>query len=315
VRQDQKIDNNSCMFSVVVLNWNKAELLIQCLESIHKQRFSNFETIVIDNGSTDDSTEVVREIFPNVRLVAFSRNYGFAEGYNKGLESCRGEWLFLLNNDTQLERDCLRNIDLAIKRLPENVGSLTPRMLLKTTNEIDTLGHRLHISFVCIDIKDESEVHTSIGPCGGAAVYRKRMIDEVCTDGQLFDPRFHLYVEDFDLNLRCYSQGWRNRYIPNAIVWHHKGASSRVMPDQSLYYLHRNMLLTIMRNIPLSRFLCTGHLILMAQLWAIFYHAYRGKGSIVLRAKIDALKHLPLILKERQSQSSRLKTDRNAKRF
>src|SRR5260370_29162976 len=95
------------MISVVVVNWNGKALLSDCLASLRSQTFPDFEVIVVDNGSTDGSSQFVRAAFPDFKLIQLSENHGFAGGNNAGIRQARGEWIALINNDAVAEPDCL----------------------------------------------------------------------------------------------------------------------------------------------------------------------------------------------------------------
>src|SRR3989344_1488598 len=96
--------------SVIIPNWNGKDLLKTCLTSLQEQTFKDFEVVMVDNGSGDGSLEYIQKNFPKVKVVILDKNYGFAKAVNMGIKSSESEYLFLLNNDTEVNRDCLKHL-------------------------------------------------------------------------------------------------------------------------------------------------------------------------------------------------------------
>lgn len=130
-------------FTIIVLNWNGKHFLECCLGSLRSQSFRDFETILVDNGSTDGSVEFVRERFSEVQIVPLKENRGFCAGNNEGMRRARGRWLVLLNNDTEVVPDFLTALDEA-SRLFANAGMLACKMLFAESRcTIDNCGFTL----------------------------------------------------------------------------------------------------------------------------------------------------------------------------
>ena len=101
--------------SVIILNWNGRRWLKNCYESLREQTFKNFETILVDNASSDDSIEFTRKFFPEVKIIANNKNLGYAEANNKAASRALGRYLLFLNNDTKLHHKCLEEIMKYVK--------------------------------------------------------------------------------------------------------------------------------------------------------------------------------------------------------
>src|SRR3989344_4230145 len=114
--------------SLVVLNWNGKQHLETCFNSIKDQSYKDFETLLVDNGSNDGSVEFVREKFPWVRIVALPKNVGFARGNNAGIKEAKGDYILTLNNDTKLEKDCLKNLVSVVEK-NKNIGMFSLKMM------------------------------------------------------------------------------------------------------------------------------------------------------------------------------------------
>src|SRR2546425_2999305 len=134
------------MLSVIVVNWNGKELLADCLASLQSQRFPDFEVIVVDNGSTDGSSEFVRQQFPRFNLIQLHENRGFAGGNNAGIRQSRGEWIALINNDAIADPDWLARLHQAVEESP-SVGLAASRVVL-TSGALDSAGDGMTIAGV-----------------------------------------------------------------------------------------------------------------------------------------------------------------------
>lgn len=239
--------------AVIVLNWNGKEDTIECLESVARSDYPSYSIIVVDNGSTDGSQEMIRKRHPCVQLLENGKNLGFAEGNNRGvlLSITRGtEVVFLLNNDTTLSPDCLSNLARAAHVLPEH-SVLGAKILYYT--QPDTIWHfgsrwdKKRFELVTIAQNEPAghwnermEVDHIIG-CAmwiPSAVIRKI---------GLFDQRFFLNYEETDWCFRAKRAGVSLFSIPNALVWH-KVSSSFSSHAQIVYFCERNRLLWIEKN-------------------------------------------------------------------
>ena len=229
--------------SVVVLNWNGAHLLPACLDSVRGQTLDDLEIIMPDNGSTDGSLELVAERYPEVRVIRFPRNMGFCLAVNAGLRASRGEFVALLNNDTELDPRYLEELVSAM-RADSGVGICAPKMVYhEDPGLINSAGHACRPEGVVVDIGRRERdgewfdrPREVLGACAGAALYRRRMLEEV----GLFDPDFFITYEDVDLNWRAQGAGWRARYVPSAVVKHREGVSRGIRSRRAAFLGRRN---------------------------------------------------------------------------
>jgi GT2 family glycosyltransferase len=238
--------------SVIIVNFNGKHLLASCLGSVAGQRFDSFEVLLVDNGSTDGSSEFVRENFPGVRLIASATNLGFAGGNNLGVEHARGELIVLLNNDTIVEEGWLEGLVAAVK--PEGVaiaGSLVitdgiPSAYYERNGSINFLGHNIMRIFTHPE---------NLFYAGGASlIYKKSIL------GRPFDPTYFAYGEDVYLGLRARRMGLRIVHTNASRVRHFGGGTAGHNPSRRLKMLQeRNRLLnlflffsvwTIVRTLP-----------------------------------------------------------------
>ena len=267
--------------SIVIPNYNGKHFLENCLKAVLAQTIENQEVIVVDNGSTDGSLEYL-ETFPGVRVIALDRNYGFCHAVNKGIQASEGEYVILLNNDTEADENFAAELLRTIKR-DERIFSCSSRMVQFYDRErMDDAG-----DYYCAlgwafgrgkgnPVEDYDEPKDVFAACAGAAIYRKKMLESL----GYFDEIHFAYLEDIDIGYRARIQGFRNVYAPGAIVYHvgsgfsgsaHNAFKVKLSSRNSVYLAYKNMpFLQIILNSP---FLLMGHVIK----WLFFLKKGLGK--------------------------------------
>ncbi|GFE60329.1 glycosyltransferase family 2 protein [Geobacter sp. AOG2] len=288
--------------SVIILTWNGRAYLKECLDSLEAQSFRDFETILVDNGSTDGSADHVRSEYPWVRLLELPENAGFAEGNNRGLALARGDYIVTLNNDTKVDPGFLAELVRAVEG-DGRVGMVAARMRnFYRPERIDAAGLKIgtnglgyNIGYGEIDDGRYDGVPL-FGPCGGAALYRRELLDEV----GFFDADFFAYYEDFDLAWRARLAGWKALAAPRALVYHVHSATGGEMSRFKVYHTHRNKWFVIVKNWPAA--LLRRHFvsIVCADCAAFCLAVLRGRGLAALRARLDVLGGLARLLHKRR---------------
>ena len=295
--------------SVIIVNWNGRRFLDDCLGALRRQSFGDFETILVDNGSSDGSADYVRGQFPEVKFVALSENRGFTGGNIAGYEIAGGGLIALLNNDTEADRDWLAAMYEASLQYPD-AGSFASRMMYFDHRErIENCGFDLGISGTTVDLgRNESHniawgaAREVFGACAGAAVYRRSMLEDI----GFLDPDFFAVYEDVDLSFRAQLRGYRCIYVPKAIVFHRYRATLGALSGRQVFYSQRNIELAYFKNMPTDLFLRSGPQRLLYEVGATLHFVKLGHGYSFLRGKLSALKQLPsLIRKRRQVQERR----------
>ena len=292
----------STQVSVIVLTWNGADLLRDALASLAGQTFRDFEIIVVDNGSTDHTPHVLRD-FPNVRVVRFESNRGFAMGANAGVRVAAGRYIALLNNDARALPGWLAALVDALHADPQ-LGSCASKMLQFNRPElIDAAGDQLGVFASQIghgrtDGSEFQQPYHVISACAGAALYRREAIENV----GLFDERYFAYLEDVDLGVRLQLAGYKCRFVPDAVVLHHGSASARRIPGMKFRLLMRNSMYLFFQYMPLRRLLWSP----LVLAWPILCGlADRQPVAIVLRVYAEVYKALPDIVRIRREWRSR----------
>jgi GT2 family glycosyltransferase len=298
--------------AVVIPSWNGAHHLVACLRSVRSQTHQA-SVIVVDNGSTDGTLELVRGEFPEVRLVALPRNRGFAGAVNVGVaEAVRAgvDYVALLNNDAVADPEWLERLIACAEEHPE-AGIVTPKFLLKDGLRIDSTGDFYSSwGWAYPRGRDEIDRGQYDGPelrevfcgSGGASLFRARMLEEVGP----FDEDYFAYLEDQDLGFRAQLLGWRARYEPRARAYHWMMGTSAALPHFGRYQAIRNCIFLYVKNLPsplvwryLPKFLLG--LLLMA-----VNDVRRRRFRAIAGAYLDAARHLPAMLRKRRAvQASR----------
>ena len=288
------------LISVIVLNYNGKGFLDGCLTSLASQTYSDFEVIVVDNGSRDGSPEYVKENYPWVRLAKNDENLGFAGGTNVGIRAAKGEFVITLNNDSRADS---RFIEELIKPMADpEVGVCAAKMLFPD-GRINSAGICISRSGAAWDRgmfePDRGQyefVEEVFGACAGAALYRREMLDEI----GLFDEDFFLYLEDVDLAFRARLAGWKCLYVPGARVIHHHGGTAGVGSDLAVYYGNRNIVWYPIKDFPFRLLITSLPFIVARNLAVIPYYALRGQGGVILKSKLDALKGVVKMMEKRK---------------
>lgn len=268
--------------SVVIPNFNGIAFLDSVLASLEGQTLSNFEVILVDNGSTDGSCSFVTANYPWVHLIELSENFGFCGAVNAGIRAAKAPYVLLLNNDTEVKEDFVEEMLAAIRR-HKNAFSCGARMVqYHDRDRLDDVGNyycALGWSFARGRGKDIHAYETEdkiFSACAGAAIYRKKIIEKI----GYFDEEHFAYLEDTDIGYRARIYGYENWYAPKAIVYHVGSGTSgsrynqfktRYSSRNNIYLIYKNMpLLQIILNLP---FLAVGFLI------KFLFFAVKGMGK------------------------------------
>lgn len=273
--------------TVVIPNWNGMEHILECLESLHKVDYSNYDVIVVDNNSADGSPAVIGRGYSNVQIIRNSQNLGFAEGCNIGIRQAmksRSAYIWLLNNDTVIDRQSLKVLVSAAEN-DHNIGMTgskicyydDPTVISGVGMTIDWIrGETYPIGWHERDTGQFNNHRDVDGLEGCSLLISRKVVEEV----GLMDKDYFLYAEEIDWCVRARQKGFRCVVVPESIVFHKGGASSgeTYRPIFS-YYNTRNMLRTISKRFSFpKRELYLGTAI-VSKLWKIRRHIV--KASIV----------------------------------
>lgn len=241
---------NKPKVSIIILNWNNYEDTKECLESLEKITYPNYEVIIVDNGSSDKSTQKIQEEFPQHIYHYNKENLGFAAGINIGIKYAleRGSELFLiLNNDVVVEKNFLEPLVDTISN-DEKIGIIGPvNYNYYQPSKIISAGRSVNLwTGSCREItflKEPIEVEYLVGSC---MLIKKEVIDKI---GYFYEPYF-LFFEETEYCLRTRRAGFKIICHPSSKIWHKVSSTSNRFPDRSAYYFYRNKFLFIKRNAP-----------------------------------------------------------------
>jgi GT2 family glycosyltransferase len=293
--------------SVIVPNWNGAQLLPTCLRALDRQTFRDFETLVVDNASTDGSRALLAREFPHIRMLALDTNRYFSGAVNAGIRATQSEIVVLLNNDTEAEPEWLMELVGALDAAPRAGMAAAKLRLFDARDKLHSAGDFFRADGIPgnrgvweLDrgqYDDPSAPPRLFGVCGGAAAYRRAMLDMV----GLFDEDLKFNCEDVDLNWRARRAGYDCAWAPRAIVYHQLSASGG--GAFASYYVGRNFIAVLAKNYPAALWSKHRRAILGAQ-FAITRAAlaqWRGAAARArLRGQLAGLLALPRFLRKRR---------------
>jgi len=291
--------------TVAVLNYDGRHLLEQLLPTLANQTFTDFRTVVVDNGSSDGSAAWLAERWPDIDVVELPDNIGVTKALNVCARAAETEFVALLNNDLELDPGALGALVDALRGDP-GAGSSSPKLVdFHDRTVLDGAGDVLAASGVANrrghgerDRGQYDEPQAIFGACGGAAVYRRRALEAV----GVFDEIFFAFLEDVDWAFRAQLAGWSCRYVPAAVVYHMGSATiGRGLSDFTRYHLWRNGVWLVAKNYPAAALLRHGHRVLLAQAINLAVAWWDGKLDVWRRAMGDAWRELPVVLRTRRA--------------
>ncbi len=298
------------MVTVAIPTYNGKSLLEVALTSLVAQSFRDFRVVVVDDASSDGSPAWLRECWPEVEVVTHPTNLGVTAALNTCLRAGSSEFVVLLNNDMELDPDCLTLLVQAMREHPE-AGSACPKLLSFADRTVldgagDTFdwggtgrrrGHGER------DVGQYDEPQSIFGACAGAAIYRRIAIDAV---GPL-DEDFFAFYEDVDWSFRAQLHGYGCRYVPAAVAYHVGSATlGQGVNDFMLYQNWRNAIFVVLKDYPITALLRYGHRFLLSQAHNFVWTVQTRRVHVFMRVWRNVLCVLPTVVrKRREVQRSR----------
>lgn len=298
-------DSELPLVSVIVINWNGARHLPACLDALRAQTYPRLEIIVADNASTDGSQALIRERYPEVRLVALPENRGFTGGNNAGIAASTGAIVILLNNDTEVAPTWVAALVDAFARHPEAGTAASKMLLFDRRDTFHTAGDFYRVDGLPgnrgvwqKDVGQYDREEYVFGACGGALAVRRDVLEAI----GLLDDDFFFSAEDVDFAWRAQLAGYRCVYVPGAVVYHRLAASGGDVTAS--YYNGRNFLYILAKDYPGDLFRRHWRAVIGRQAriaWEALC-AWRGAAARArLRGIIAGLGGLPRMLRKRRA--------------
>lgn len=290
--------------SIVIVSYNGPNYLKDCLDSIYKQDFQNYEIIIVNNGSEHDMDFVRLQDKSNIRLTQNNSNLGFGKALNQGIALANGNFVLCLNDDARLERSFLTNICKAIENRSD-VAAIQPKVLMPDGVHIDTAGIFLSGFRRFHDLgkggKDENKFAQEkyvFGSCAAAVLYRREALESVKYGSEYFDEDFFCVAEDVDISWRLRKKGWKSFYYPLAVC-EHSGGISRKNSRIRQYYSLRNRYLMIAKNEALVGFLRLIIVFFIYDIWRNLYMLIINP-KYFFKALNETLRLTPKMIKKRK---------------
>ena len=285
--------------SVVIPNYNGEKYLRGCIESLRKQDDLEFETIIIDNASQDSDYKWVTE-YKDIIFKQLDKNYGFSPAVNEGIRMSKGEYVLLLNNDTVVEKDFIRQMVKVIEK-DTSIFGVSSKMIAYDNHEImDDAGDEYTIlgwAYKRGDGKPVDQFNKAqkvFSACAGAALYRKKVFDEI----GLFDEDFFAYMEDVDVSYRARVYGYYNVYCPEAKVYHIGSATSgSKYNDFKVRLAARNNVYVPYKNMPLLQLILNSPALFIGTVVKYIWFYKKGFGKVYKEGLIEGFKSLHQIKK------------------
>ena len=288
--------NENPLVSVIVLNYNAGELLLNCIESIKKSAYKNLEIILVDNISTDKSQKICKEKYPDIKLIQNDKNFGYCEGNNIGIRKAKGDFIMILNPDTIVEPNCIRELIFAHERLGE--GLYQPKILsLNEKQVLQSTGNMLHV-FGFGFAKDKGkkdewvgEEIKKIGYASGTCLFTSRnVLDKV----GLLDSFLFLYHDDLDLGWRASQIGINSYYVPKSKIYHAESYALK-WSAKKFYWLERNRKYCLLTHYSKNTYAKMYSSLCLVDLFVWFFYISKGFLGAKIKAELDIRRNIKFI--------------------
>ena len=284
--------NKNPLVSVIVLNYNAGELLLNCIESIKKSAYKNLEIIVVDNISTDKSQKICKEKYPGIKLIQNDENFGYCEGNNIGIREAKGDYIIILNPDTIVESNWIEELISAYNKFGE--GLYQPKHLsLNEKTVYMSAGNMLNIFGFGYarekGNKDENQFNKieEISYASGTCLFTS---SNVLKKVGLFDPFIFLYHDDLDLGWRASQLGIKSYYVPTSIIYHAESYSLKWNAEK-FYWLERNRKYCILTHYSKQTYSKIFPKLLAVDFFVWIFYLTKGFLGSKIRAELDIIKN------------------------
>ena len=305
-------NDSSPLVSIIILNYNAGNLLLNCVDSVFKSTYPNFEVLVVDNISTDNSHIICKEKFEKIHLIKNKENLGYCEGNNVGIRNADGEFIVILNPDTIVEPDWLNHLMSAYSKFGEGLYqpkffSLNEKLVLQST------GNMLHIfgfGFARDKGKADDEKIKSvekINYASGTCLFTSKIVlDKV----GLLDPFLFLYHDDLDLGWRAAQIGINSFYVPQSIVYHAESYSIK-WSSKKFYWLERNRKYCLLTHYSKETYAKMRLSLFLVDVCVWLFYLSKGFLGAKIRAELDIFRNKKAIkIKYNQLEKIKIISDK-----
>ncbi len=272
------------LVSIITVNYNHAEVTCELIQSLNEITYPNIEIIVVDNDSPEDDPGIIKRRFPAINFIQNPINYGFAAGNNFGLMAARGEYILLLNNDTIVEKGFLEPL---VEKCEKNklIGAVSPKIRFHHTPDTIQYAGYTPINYISMrnfaigyrevdNGQHDQDRETAYGH-GAAMLVPMRVVKEI----GLMSYIFFLYYEEADWCARIKKAGYQIHYVHKSLVFHKESISTGKLSALKIYYLNRNRIVFMRRNL-------IGKTFILGILYQLFIAIPKNAGKFLLKGKI-----------------------------
>ena len=299
--------NLNPLVSIIILNYNAGNLLLNCVDSVFKSTYPNFEVLVVDNISTDNSHVVCKKKFEKIHLIENKENLGYCEGNNVGIRNANGEFVVILNPDTIVEPNWLNHLMSAYNEFGE--GLYQPKFFsLNEKHVLQSTGNMLHI-FGFGFAKDKGKIDgekmesvEKINYASGTCLFTSKIVlDKI----GLLDPFLFLYHDDLDLGWRAAHIGINSFYVPKSIIYHAESYSIK-WSSKKFYWLERNRKYCLLTHYSKETYAKMRLSLFLVDLCVWLFYLSKGFLGAKIKAELDIFRSRKAI-KIRHNQLEKMK--------
>ncbi|BDQ31809.1 glycosyl transferase [Nitrosopumilus zosterae] len=308
INKDKHTESHNPLVSIIILNYNAGNLLVDCINSIQKSTYTNFEIILVDNVSKDNSHIICKEKFPTIKLIENSENLGYCEGNNVGLRKANGEFMMVLNPDTIVDSQWLEELLNAYQTngegiyQPKFLAITDHSMLLSTGNMIQIFGFGFSRSKGNMDKKQFENIEKIDYVSGTCLFTSKKVLKKI----GLFDPFLFAFHDDLELCWRAALIKINSFYVPKSIVYHPIEGTSFKWSPLKFKLMERNRkycLLTLYDRKTLLKMIPGLFLVDIA---VFFFYLKKGLVKMKISADVEILQNFKII-NQKYSQNQKIK--------
>jgi len=299
------VDDNPKV-SIIILNYNAGDLLINCVESVLKTSYNNIEVIVVDNASVDNSHKKCKERFSEIKLIENKQNLGYCEGNNVGIRAAQGKFIVILNPDTIVKENSITELVTAYEKHGE--GLYQPKIIsLYEKDIIQSTGNMLHLfgfGFArdkgVIDTMQRKDIE-QIGYASGTCLFTSQ---KVLQKVGLLDSFLFLYHDDLDLGWRAAQLGIKSYYVPQAITYHVESYSLK-WSSKKFFWLERNRRYCMLTHYSNETYKKMWPYLFLVEIMVWIFYISKGFVGAKIKAELDISRNRKHILQKQQELESK----------
>ena len=307
-KMEKNTDSMKPLISIIILNYNAGNLLIDCVSSIQKSAYTNFEIILVDNISKDNSHKKCKDNFPTIKLIENKENLGYCEGNNIGLRTAKGEFVVVLNPDTIVDSNWLDELLEAHQNngeglyQPKFLATSDNSMLLSTGQMIQLFGFGYSRSKGDKDEKLFEKIERVDYASGTCLFTSKKILKKI----GLFDPFLFAFHDDLELCWRAALNRIKSFYVPKSIVYHPIEGTSFKWSPLKFKLMERNRKYCLLTLYDRSTFYKMLPALIVVDIAVFFFYLSKGLMKMKILADLEILKNLKIINKK-YSENQKIK--------